>query len=145
MNCRPVVNNTSVVNLSAFLNTECTLHLMDMVICMCDIYHIYYSTYCTDLTAFTHRRLSESHLSCILWYNYAIWEERKDWTRVVKCFATPCDRSQPTLHFQEPPAKGQQQRKRGKSENRPRPKSMVSPFLLVDVDVCMDELQCGVV
>lgn len=65
MNCRPVVNNTSVVNLSAFLNTECTLHLMDMVICMCDIYHIYYSTYCTDLTAFTHRRLSESHLSCI--------------------------------------------------------------------------------
>lgn len=63
----------------------------------------------------------------------------------MKYFATPCDRSQPTLHFQEPPAKGQQQRKRGKSENRPRPKSMVSPFLLADVDVCMDELQYGVV
>ncbi|XP_076064787.1 receptor expression enhancing protein A isoform X2 [Oratosquilla oratoria] len=32
-------------------------------------------------------------------------------------------RSQPTLHFQEPPAKGQP-RKKGKSESRPRPKSM---------------------
>ncbi|XP_050689102.1 mucin-5AC-like isoform X5 [Eriocheir sinensis] len=34
-------------------------------------------------------------------------------------------RSQPTLHFQEPPPR-EPQRKRGKSENRPRPKSMVS-------------------
>lgn len=34
-------------------------------------------------------------------------------------------RSQPTLHFQEPSTKGQQ-RKRGKSENRPRPKSMIN-------------------
>ncbi|XP_071535080.1 uncharacterized protein [Panulirus ornatus] len=34
-------------------------------------------------------------------------------------------RSQPTLHFQEPQVKGQP-RKRGKSENRPRPKSMIS-------------------
>ncbi|XP_076064791.1 receptor expression enhancing protein A isoform X5 [Oratosquilla oratoria] len=34
-------------------------------------------------------------------------------------------RSQPTLHFQEPPAKGQP-RKKGKSESRPRPKSMIN-------------------
>lgn len=34
-------------------------------------------------------------------------------------------RSQPTLHFQEPPPR-EPQRKRGKSENRPRPKSMIN-------------------
>ncbi|KAK8384354.1 hypothetical protein O3P69_009266 [Scylla paramamosain] len=35
------------------------------------------------------------------------------------------ERSQPTLHFQEPPPR-EPQRKRGKSENRPRPKSMIN-------------------
>lgn len=50
---------------------------MDLVICMCNIYHIYYGTCCTDLTAFTQvTQKVICHVSLLI-YVCNIWTKKK--------------------------------------------------------------------